>query len=140
MYLPLYNGVKCMDGVLELLVDKLLSGAENSIIAMRRKGMTLNPAYVQLNEASIALRKELERRKHNVSHKRHIVRFLKDKEFRINVDGETRPWLVEEGDVYDIHNYCKNSYIVRSPDISKTTLILHMRDEGYLYERLTIDA
>ena len=45
-----------MDGVLELLVDKLLSGAEHSLIAMRRKGMALNPAYVQLNEASAALR------------------------------------------------------------------------------------
>ena len=31
-----------MDGVLELLVDKLLSGAEHSLIAMRRKGITFN--------------------------------------------------------------------------------------------------
>ena len=46
-----------MDGVLEFLVDKLLSEAEHSLIAMRRKGMALNPAYVQLNEASVALRK-----------------------------------------------------------------------------------
>ena len=84
-----------MDGVLELLVDKLLSGAEHSLIAMRRKGMALNPAYVQLNEASAALRKEIERRKQNAPHKRHVVRFLMDKEFRISVDGEARPWLVE---------------------------------------------
>lgn len=77
-----------MDGVLELLVDKLLSGAEHSLIAMRRKGMALNPAYVQLNEASVALRKEIERRKQNTPHKRHVVRFLMDKEFRISVDGE----------------------------------------------------
>ena len=40
----LYNEAKCMDGVLELLVDKLLSGAEHSLTAMRRKGMALNPA------------------------------------------------------------------------------------------------
>lgn len=129
-----------MDGVLELLVDKLLSGAKHSLIAMRRKGMALNPAYVQLNEASVALRKEIERRKQNTPHKRHVVRFLMDKEFRISVDGEARHWLVEEGDTYDIHNYCKDGYIVRSPDISKTTLTLHMRDEGHLYERLAIDA
>ena len=61
-----------MDGVLELLVDKLLSGAEHSLIAMRRKGMALNPAYVQLNEASAALRKEIERRKQNAPHKRQL--------------------------------------------------------------------
>ena len=63
-----------------------------------------------------------------------------DKEFRISVDGEARPWLVEEGDTYYIHNYCKDGYIVCSQDVSKTILTLHMRDEGHLYERLAIDA
>jgi hypothetical protein len=78
---------------------------------MRRKGMALNPAYVQLNEASAALRKEIERRKQNAPHKRHVVRFLMDKEFRISVDGEVRPLVAGEQllRAVDGHDVCEQS-------------------------------
>lgn len=128
-----------MDGVLKHQIESLLVGAERSLIAMRRKGMALNPAYIQLNEATAKLRNELIRREQNAPRRCYAVRFLMEKEFRISVDGKERPWLVEAGDVYDIHNYFKDGYVVRSPDISKTQLMLRAKDEGYLYERLSTD-
>lgn len=128
-----------MDGVLALRVNGLMAAAGHSLIAMRRKGMALNPAYISLKDELEGLRNLIAQRENNKPKQTYAVRFLLNKELMWKVDGEKRPWLIEVGDVFVITNYVKDGYVVQSRDVSKATFTLRMTDEGELYERITID-